>query len=65
MEVSDDGVGLPKPFAESMDADSSSLGLTLVRILVEQLGGTQEVTSAQGTAYRIEFPDAVKAVGKG
>ncbi|MBN2875753.1 MAG: sensor histidine kinase, partial [Spirochaetales bacterium] len=59
MELSDDGVGLPRPFEELCDSEGASLGLVLVRLLVDQLEGTIEATVGQGTTYRIDFPEAV------
>ena len=53
LEVTDDGVGIPA----GMDLENSdSLGLTLVRLLVEQLGGTLRVSSDAGTSFSIRFP---------
>jgi PAS domain S-box-containing protein len=50
MVVSDDGVGLP----EGMDiGNAKSLGLNLVSILVQQLGGTLEVDCEKGTCFRM------------
>lgn len=51
LSVLDDGVGL-SPGAEA----PRSLGLSLVRSLGEQLGGTVEVDGARGTAVRVVFP---------
>ncbi|HEX6245705.1 MAG TPA: sensor histidine kinase, partial [Polyangiales bacterium] len=54
LEVSDDGVGLPRDF----DPESSaSLGLTITRTLAHQLKGKLEVESTQGrTTFRVRFP---------
>jgi len=50
--VSDDGVGLPNGF----DIKSgSSLGLMLVRSLVDQLRGTIDLCSFKGTVCRVRF----------
>jgi two-component sensor histidine kinase len=52
--VGDNGVGLPI----DVDPDTaSSLGLELVRILVQQLNGTMLIKRGQGTTFVITFPD--------
>jgi PAS domain S-box-containing protein len=62
--VADDGIGLPPSLArdeEAADAYSaggSSLGLTLVRVLVAQLDGSLAIELNGGTLFRIRFPDA-------
>ena len=53
VEVADDGVGLPR---NGSPADSSSLGLTIVRTLVTELGGTLTVTSEKGTCFHLSIP---------
>jgi two-component sensor histidine kinase len=35
---------------------SSSLGLQLVKILVEQIGATVSIQSGPGTSVRVKFP---------
>jgi two-component sensor histidine kinase len=50
--VADNGVGLPPEF-DMLNTDS--LGLHLVRILVQQLDGTLEVQGQGGTQFRITF----------
>ena len=53
LSVADDGIGLPN----GMDLEiSSSLGLNLVRVLVEQLRGRLEFQSPPGTRYALRFP---------
>jgi two-component sensor histidine kinase len=53
LQVSDDGVGLP----DDVDlATPTSLGLALVRMLVEQLQGSLEIASEGGTEFNIVFP---------
>jgi len=53
MTIRDDGVGLPPQFdLRSID----TLGLQLVRGLVQQIDGLLEVRSIIGTEFRIEFP---------
>jgi PAS domain S-box-containing protein len=50
--VKDDGVGLP----ETVDPrETKTLGLTLVSTLVDQLGGTFEVSRQAGTEFRIHL----------
>ncbi|HWR25772.1 MAG TPA: PAS domain-containing protein, partial [Methanosarcina sp.] len=52
--VSDNGVG----FSEDIDfKNTSSLGLQLVNILVEQLEGTIELEKGEGTVFRIFFKE--------
>jgi two-component sensor histidine kinase len=50
--VEDNGVGLP--VTSSMDSEKS-LGLYIVRLLVEQLDGTVEIVRGKGTSFRIRF----------
>jgi len=51
--VSDDGVGIPG----GLDFDSeSTLGVTLIQALTNQLGGTISVDGNSGTRFTIEFP---------
>ena len=52
LTVRDNGVGFP----EHVDfRKSPSLGLTLVRSLVEQLDGAIELDSREGTAFTVTF----------
>ena len=52
LTVSDNGVGLP----ENIDfRHTSSLGLQLVSILVEQIEGSVELKREEGTEFRIKF----------
>jgi two-component sensor histidine kinase len=51
--VSDDGVGFPEAFK---GPGHGSMGLTMVRLLAEQLDGTCEFSSEGGTTCRILFP---------
>lgn len=53
--VEDNGVGLPKGFAAS---NTDSLGLRLVRGLVQQLNGTLNTESTTGLRFIITFPQA-------
>ncbi|HET7838932.1 MAG TPA: ATP-binding protein, partial [Rectinemataceae bacterium] len=59
LSVSDDGVGLGDA---GIPRGSTSMGMTLMRMLTEQIGATMRVGSGQGTTIEIEFArDAVKA----
>ncbi|HAE22531.1 MAG TPA: hypothetical protein DCG47_09465 [Spirochaetaceae bacterium] len=64
LRVADDGIGLPTRYANDEDAadaysaGGSSLGLTLVRVLVAQLDGSLSIELDKGTLFRIRFPDA-------
>ena len=52
LTVSDNGVGFP----EHVDfRKSPSLGLTLIKSLVEQLDGAIELDSREGTAFTVTF----------
>jgi PAS domain S-box-containing protein len=52
LTVSDDGVGIPK----GVDIYSTStLGMQLVTVMVEQLGGTLKVKRKGGTSFTIRF----------
>jgi two-component sensor histidine kinase len=51
LTVRDDGTGMP-PHVDH----SASLGMTLVLMLVEQLGGTIDIRSQAGTEMRVRFP---------
>ncbi|MDT8396504.1 MAG: histidine kinase dimerization/phosphoacceptor domain -containing protein [bacterium] len=58
LEVSDDGVGLPP----GMDfADTTTLGMQLVKVIVEQLAGTMEIDGDHGTTFRISFAEYLEA----
>jgi len=59
LSVSDDGIGLGGGHEEggSSEGESSALGLTLVRLLVEQLEGTMTIGAGAGTDFRIRFPE--------
>jgi two-component sensor histidine kinase len=54
LEVADDGVGLPPDFHEKK---TGSLGMRLIHSLTEQIKGTLEINSDQGTQIRIKFPE--------
>jgi two-component system, sensor histidine kinase PdtaS len=53
LRVADSGVGVPEPFDVRQ---SDSLGLQLVCLLTEQLGGTLTVTRQGGTTFTLTFP---------
>jgi len=53
LRVADTGVGMPEGFDVRQ---SDSLGLQLVRMLTEQLGGTLTVARQGGTAFTLTFP---------
>ncbi len=61
LQVIDDGVGLPLgEDGEPVGLDAStSLGLTIVRTLVGELGGTMTITSDGGTSFELTIPLAV------
>jgi two-component sensor histidine kinase len=52
LEFSDDGVGFP---ASVDPKNSPSLGLQLVKILVDQIGGTLSIQSGPGTRFTVKF----------
>ena len=51
-KVKDNGVGIPPSRLEN----SESLGLTLIRLLTNQLEGTLSIDGSDGTEISIEFP---------
>jgi PAS domain S-box-containing protein len=53
LRVSDDGVGLSE---EDAGRNGQSLGLSLVRLLVDQLEGSLEISGDAGTSCRIRLP---------
>ncbi len=53
MEIGDNGSGLPKDVNLQKP---TTLGLTIVKTLVEQLNGVINVERRDGTVYKIEFP---------
>ncbi len=52
LTISDNGIGLPDNIKEGKPA---SLGLNLVRILVNQLDGEMDIIRGKGTKYEIRF----------
>ncbi|HWQ48085.1 MAG TPA: PocR ligand-binding domain-containing protein [Methanosarcina sp.] len=57
LAVSDNGTGIPEEFNLE---DSSSLGLQLVEVLVDQLGGEIELKKDSGTEFVIRFTVPVR-----
>jgi PAS domain S-box-containing protein len=57
--VSDTGVGLPEGFDPEK---GKSLGMKLVRMLTEQLGGELECRNGVGTTFEIKFPEQKEEV---
>ena len=58
LSVRDNGVGMPKGFKVS---DSTSMGMSLVYTLVEQLEGHLEIEDGPGAAFLVRFPMEVTA----
>lgn len=54
LSVADDGVGLPAGFDPNRTA---SLGMQLVVLLCEQLGGALEIRRGRGTEFRVVFEE--------
>ncbi|MCX6268834.1 MAG: ATP-binding protein [Bacteroidetes bacterium] len=52
LKISDNGVGLPDSF--SLDSEKS-LGMFIVKLLVEQLDGEIEISRQNGTSFTIRF----------
>ena len=52
--VRDNGVGMPKGFSF---AKANSLGLRLVRILIQQIRGEIEYSNGTGSEFRIHFSE--------
>ena len=53
LSVSDDGIGIP----EALDLSrSATLGLQLVNLLTDQLGGTIDINRANPTTFALRFP---------
>ncbi len=52
--VRDNGVGLPEKFNVKK---STSLGLKLIHLLTEQIGGKLEIKRKSGTQYKVVFSD--------
>jgi two-component sensor histidine kinase len=56
LRVKDDGVGLPAGLQVETENPPGTLGLKLVRLLVEQLQGSLQVRHEGGTVFKIVFP---------
>ena len=52
--VSDDGIGLPEHL---LHEESDSLGLSLVKMLINQLGGDLQINNTNGTVFTIIFKE--------
>jgi len=53
LEVTDNGIGLPKDF----DLTSKhGLGVTLLNVLTQQINGEMKVQSNGKTSFKLEFP---------
>jgi PAS domain S-box-containing protein len=53
LSVSDDGIGMPADFSFE---NSTSLGLSLVYTLVDQLEGSLDIDRGKGTTFRVRVP---------
>lgn len=51
LKVSDNGKGLPDDF----DEESNSLGMTLIKVFTQQIGGDLNFDSAEGTIVTVKF----------
>lgn len=54
LEVKDDGVGIPDSYIRGEGKEG--LGMSLVRILTQQLKGTMTIENTNGTRFKISFP---------
>jgi len=52
IEIRDDGIGLSK---DIVFEEAQSMGLRIVRILTEQLGGDLEINNENGTQFTLKF----------
>ncbi|MGE5443255.1 MAG: histidine kinase dimerization/phosphoacceptor domain -containing protein, partial [Ignavibacteriales bacterium] len=60
LSISDNGIGFP----ENLDfRNTESLGLQLVTVLVDQIGGTIELNRDSGTEFKITFKELKKKKG--
>jgi len=53
LQISDNGRGLPEDFSFE---DQTTLGMFMVKLLVEQLYGHLEIINKNGTTFRIMIP---------
>jgi len=58
MMVSDNGIGLPSDFSWE---NSNTLGIELIKTLVDQINGSIEKVDVPGTAFKISFTDITKS----
>ncbi|MDX1585088.1 MAG: PAS domain S-box protein [Balneolaceae bacterium] len=56
IEVKDDGVGIPEEYLRGEGKEG--LGMSLVRILTDQLKGTLSIENENGSRFKISFPPA-------
>lgn len=61
LEIRDDGVGMPE---EAQTADSTGLGLILIEMLTEQVGGSLLTSSEGGARFIVRFPYLAKHKNK-
>jgi two-component system, sensor histidine kinase PdtaS len=57
MHVTDNGIGLPVNFSWE---NTNTLGIELIKTLVEQINGTVEIAGSFGTSFKIVFEDIDK-----
>ncbi|MBN1532769.1 MAG: PAS domain S-box protein [Spirochaetes bacterium] len=62
LTVSDTGIGLPHDFKLE---DTESMGMFIIRALVEQLSGSIQITGEKGVSFIISFPLKSKKAEKG
>jgi len=61
IKIADNGVGMPEDFVEK---DSSTIGMTLINLLKQQLEGQVHFSNKNGTQFTLEFEKAdVKGIG--
>lgn len=53
LSVADDGPGLPSNYVEQQE---KLLGLSLIRMLTKQLGGSMDIRNDGGAVFTIRFP---------
>jgi two-component sensor histidine kinase len=62
VEVADNGVGI----SENIQEKSSTIGMTLINLLKQQLEGKVQILNENGTKFKLEFEKAdVKGIGSG
>lgn len=53
LSISDNGIGLPEHYKVD---DQETLGMFIIKLLVEQLNGTMKIENSGGTSVTIDFP---------